>query len=249
MGSRSSAPPSPCIYFPQRNKHNNMAASQEFVSKKHCLVHSLVLWCQTSNKPWSAAKFVQRLLQLRAADWPICSSISNRRMYNSGTLVVHNEMHRSVAAHKHPLKSSQHQQHHFIIVSCMRRKSLGGQLLQMQSLYILLKIVCLSILLQSCNGAWCLKPEEVDRLVFLAKNMLYRQQATPHVLYIYQHVMFTMQCMQMFYLVQISSGIQKAVCKQKAPFAKKYLMKVTFTLYQYQYGNWSVFIIASNLTC
>ena len=30
---------------------------------------------------------------------------------------------------------------------------------------------------------------------------------TAYVLYIYQHVMFTMQCMQMFNLVYISSGI------------------------------------------
>ena len=44
---------------------------------------------------------------------------------------------------------------------------------------------------------------------------------TPHVLYIYQHVVFTMQCMQMFNLVYISSGIQNTVCKQKVPVAKK----------------------------
>ena len=42
---------------------------------------------------------------------------------------------------------------------------------------------------------------------------------TPHVLYIYQHVMFTMQCMHVFNLVHVSSGIQSTVCKQKAPFA------------------------------
>ena len=30
---------------------------------------------------------------------------------------------------------------------------------------------------------------------------------TPHVLYMYQHVMFTVQCVQMFNLVYISSGI------------------------------------------
>ena len=54
--------------------------------------------------------------------------------------------------------------------------------------------------------------------------------------------MFTIQCMQMFYSVYISSGIQNTVCKQKVPVAKKYLMKVMFTLYQSQYGNLSVFI-------
>ena len=62
-----------------------------------------------------------------------------------------------------------------------------------------------------------LEPEEADRLVFLAKNVLKSQQAHTHVLYIYRHVMFIII---IYY------------CKQKTPFAD--FMKVIFTLYQSQ---------------
>ena len=75
----------------------------------------------------------------------------------------------------------------------MRRKDPAGQLLGMQSRYISLKIWCpiwwksrrfirmlkmfdLRFVLQSCSGAY-LKPEEVDRLVVLAKKLLKRQQS------------------------------------------------------------------------
>ena len=57
---------------------------------------------------------------------------------------------------------------------------------------------------------------------------------TPDVLYIYQHVMFTMQCMQMFNLVYvsyISTGIQSTVCTQKVHFAKKYWLIIKLCLH------------------
>ena len=38
-----------------------------------------------------------------------------------------------------------------------------------------------------------------------------QRKQTPHVLHIYRHVVFTMQCMQMFHLVYMSSGIQNTV--------------------------------------
>ena len=75
----------------------------------------------------------------------------------------------------------------------MKRKGPSGQLLRMQSLCISLKIWFPYLqwkswrfthvlktfdprfVLWSHNGAWCLKLEAVDRLVFLAKNGLKRQ--------------------------------------------------------------------------
>ena len=96
----------------------------------------------------------------------------------------------------------------------------------------MLKMFDPTFLLQ-CRNRACLKPEVVDRLVFLAKNMLNRQQA--HTLCPVHLPTCDVHCsMQMFNLVYVSSGIQNTVCKQKAPFAKKVFNE---TLYQYQYGN------------
>lgn len=51
-------------------------------------------------------------------------SISNWRVHHSGTHVVHYEMHESVAAHKHPLQSSQHEQDHY---HCVLYDQTGSQ--------------------------------------------------------------------------------------------------------------------------
>ena len=52
---------------------------------------------------------------------------------------------------------------------------------------------------------------------------------------------YNMSCllcsMQMFNLVYISAGIQNTVSNKMHLLQKRYLMKVMFTLYQYQYGN------------
>ena len=72
--------------FPQRNKHNNVQRVKSLFPKRHCLVSTLVLWRQTSNKPRPVAQFVQRLLWLKTADQHIYLSLSNRRMYQSCSL-------------------------------------------------------------------------------------------------------------------------------------------------------------------